>query len=175
VSIFKGDLVMSENFSSLAGVHEDLALLFFEHQKALLDRDHLKAALFLSEYEKEIQHHTGLEEEWLLPVYEERSEIRPGGDVANFVGEHSKILMVLRRLQEKLKKMRNTKDDINELIGLLDDEARFKELIRHHDEREERFLFPELDRVTSNAEKSRLLLKMEDRDGQKNKAVKVKK
>jgi hemerythrin-like domain-containing protein len=163
---------MNEKFSSLSEVHEDLSLLFFEHQKALLDRDHLKAALFLNQYEKEIQHHTGLEEEWLLPVYEERSEIRAGGDVVNFVGEHSKILMVLRRLQDKLVKNRSLKDATSELIDLLDDEARFKELIRHHDEREERFLFPELDRVTSDAEKSRLLLKMQDRNAQKNKVAK---
>jgi hemerythrin-like domain-containing protein len=166
---------MNEKFSSLSNVHEDLSLLFFEHQKALLDRDHLKAALFLNEYEKEIQHHTGLEEEWLLPVYEERSEIRPGGDVVNFVGEHSKILMVLRRLQDKLVRMRNLKDATNEIIGLLDDEARFKELIRHHDEREERFLFPELDRVTSDAEKRRLLSKMQNQNEQKTKVAKGRK
>jgi hemerythrin-like domain-containing protein len=166
---------MRENFSSLSEIHEDLALLFFEHQKALLDRDFLKAALFLKQYEKEIQHHTGLEEEWLLPLYEERSEIRPGGDVVNFVGEHSKILMILRRLQEKLAKMRSSKDGTSDLIGLLDDEARFKELIRHHDEREERFLFPELDKVTNDAEKSRLLLKMQDLDKPKIKAAKGKK
>ncbi len=166
---------MRENFLSLSEIHEDLALLFFEHQKALLDRDLLKAGLFLKQYEKEIQHHTGLEEEWLLPLYEERSEINPGGDVVNFVGEHSKILLVLRRLQEKLSKMRSSRDGTCDLISLLDDEARFKELIRHHDEREERFLFPELDRVTNDAEKSRLLLKMRDIDKPKIKVAKGKK
>ncbi|HTA75737.1 MAG TPA: hemerythrin domain-containing protein [bacterium] len=162
---------MNENFTSLAEVHEELALLFFEHQKALLDRDQNKAAVFLREYEKEIQHHTGLEEEWLLPIYEERVKARPGGDLVNFVGEHSKILMYLERLKEKLAKMKN-KDGVSDLISLLDDEARFKELIRHHDEREERFLFPELDKVTSQEEKINLLLKLQDKDEVKKQTAK---
>jgi len=165
---------MNENFTSLAEVHEELALLFFEHQKALLDRDQNRAALFLREYEKEIQHHTGLEEEWLLPIYEERVKAKPGGDAVNFVGEHSKILMYLQRLKDKLIKMRN-KDSVSDLINLLDDESRFKELIRHHDEREERFLFPELDKVTSQEEKTRLLLKLQDKEELKNQTVKGRK
>lgn len=165
---------MNEQFASLSEVHQELSQLFFEHQKALMNRDLGKAVLFLSQYERDIQHHTGLEEEWLMPVYEERSEIRPGGDVANFVGEHSKILMFLERLKEKLAKTKVAREVTVELISLLDDESRFKELIRHHDEREERFLFPELDRVTNDKEKNLILLKMSERAEQK-KLVKGKK
>ncbi len=158
---------MSENFSGLSKIHEDLVFLFFEHQKALLDRDISGALFLLRRYENEVQHHTGLEEEWLIPIYEERIEARPGGDASNFVGEHSKILIYLQRLKDKLVKLKDAREMTSELISLLDDEARFKELIRHHDEREERFLFPELDRVTSDGEKNSLLLKMRDRDGLK--------
>ena len=157
---------MRDNFSSLSKTHDDLVLLFFEHQKALLDRDILRASVLLNRYEKEIQHHTGLEEEWLIPLYEERIKARPGGDASNFVGEHSKILMYLQRLKDKLVKIKNLKEMTHELINLLDDEARFKDLILHHDEREERFLFPELDRVTTIDEKNRLLLKMQDTNHQ---------
>lgn len=154
---------MPEAFRDLKKIHADLNDLFFKHQEALIRFDIREARRLLKNYDLAIQHHTGLEEEWLMPVYEERVKTSPGGDLANFVGEHSKILMVLRRLEEKLARIDSPAETPREFIGLLDDEAHFKKLVGHHDEREEQFLFPELDRVTSDVEKKKLLVKMEGR------------
>jgi hemerythrin-like domain-containing protein len=154
---------MEKSFWDLCRIHENLTGLFFEHQKALLDGDIKKAKAYLRKYRLEIQDHAGLEEEWLIPLYEERAEIRPGGDVSNFIGEHSKILMFLNRLENNLNLLEEKEDYPKGLIALLDDEARYKELVRHHEEREERFLFAELERVVTETEKVKLLQKMESR------------
>jgi hemerythrin-like domain-containing protein len=154
---------MDKEIKDLREVHQRLEEMFYQHQQALLCFDFPAARKFLKEYDEAVQHHTGLEEEWLMPIYEERGRCGPGGDAANFVGEHSKILMFLRRLEEKLEKVKGLSASSREFIDLLDDETHFKQLVRHHDEREERFLFPELDRVTNEEEKKRLLAKMGSR------------
>ncbi len=46
--------------------------------------------------------------------------------------------------------------DPKDAIALLDDEAHFKKFMEHHSLREDRILYPELERMTSKKEKAAL-------------------
>jgi hemerythrin-like domain-containing protein len=136
---------------------------FFRHQEALVRFDIPAARDILKRYDKEIRRHILLEEEWLLPLYEVRVQGGPGGDVLEFTGEHSRILLFLVKLEDKLAKIKSPAESPREFINLLEDETHFKQMVIRHEEREEKFLFPELDRMTSENEKKDLLVKMGSR------------
>jgi hemerythrin-like domain-containing protein len=64
----------------------------------------------------------------------------------------------LRDSLERLERLNQTPLNLKrEIIELFDDEATFKNLMEHHDSREENILYPTLDRVTTAAEREQLL------------------
>ncbi len=145
------------SFSSLLKVHEHLDELFLLHQEALLQLDLALARERLLAYRRELQAHMQVEEELLLPVYERAGRIA-GGPPEFFLGEHRRMLEFLDRFQTALDGMKTEREPLTRrVIRLLDDEAAYKSLCDHHDQRERSIFFPTLDRVTSETERNELI------------------
>jgi len=53
-------------------------------------------------------------------------------------------------------KLSKAKDREQAVIFMLDSETTFKRLMVHHDNREHKFLYPQLDEVTSEAERAEI-------------------
>lgn len=143
-------------FQRLLEVHRALDELFFEHQAALLGLDFNRAQRRLAEYRSELVEHMRYEEEVLLPVYERAGAIS-GGPIELFIGEHRRMMEFIDRFSAAAEKLEDAPDALRGVIALLDDEAVFKNLCQHHDQRERNILFPALDRVTGESERADLI------------------
>lgn len=149
--------------SELLDLHTELEELFFEHQCKLLNRDFDRALIILEQYETALLKHIKDENENLIPIYAERGTIAKGGAVQMFLDEHEKLANHLVLFKEEVKNLSNEKEVEKKLIWLLEREAFFKKLCDHHDIRETNFLYPELDRITSDEEKLELLNRVTDK------------
>ena len=141
------------SFSDLLTLHEQLDERFLEHQRALI-RGELGTALSrLKTYESQMLAHIRDEEELLLPLYEARAEAPVGGSAEIFRNEHRKIRDYLELFRAEFARLVNATDRERAIIFLFDSETTFKRLLRHHDTRERKFLYPLLDQITSESEK----------------------
>ena len=144
-------------FSALLQVHEHLSELFWQHQEALvqLDLDTARERLLL--YRKELAAHIDVEERLLLPVYA-RAGVIPGGPPEFFIGEHERMMRFLDRFEIAIEGLFFEGEDLlRKVIALLDQEAAYKSLLQHHENRESNLFFPALDRVTTDSEREELI------------------
>lgn len=141
----------------LLALHTELDGMFFVHQAALLHSEFADAASLLERYETALLMHIRDEEEILLPVYRERAAMIQGGDVRLFLDEHYKMSEFIKLLKTEVSRLIGEPKPEAKLIWILDREAFYKRLCGHHDKREAEILYPELDRVTTDAEKTELL------------------
>jgi hypothetical protein len=142
-------------FGSLLEVHRALDALFAEHQEALLDRDTTTATQKLAAFDAGIREHIALEDR-LFPIYRRAGRI-PGGAVELYQAEHRKILDYVVRFRAAIEEMAGCIPDSQAIIRLMDEEARFKSLMEHHDLRGRNILYAVLDRVATPGEKLALL------------------
>jgi hemerythrin-like domain-containing protein len=145
------------SFDEVVSLHCELGEMFFEHQRALLNFDFQGALDCLAAYERALLEHMRVEEEELLPLYGERVEAERGGAARFFYLEHEKMRRLLTHFRTELPKLLGLPDPTRALLKLLDMEATYKHLVAHHDTREEKFLYPALERITSADERRRLL------------------
>lgn len=146
--------------SELLEIHNELEEKFFEHQRRLLRFEFDKALSLLEEYESALSAHIEDENTHLLPIYAERGNIEKGGAVQMFLDEHEKLINHLALFKEEIRGLPFVDDQDRRLIWLLEREAFYKKLCDHHDIRETRILYPELDRITTDPEKEDLLAKV---------------
>jgi len=147
----------NRSLSDLNQVHQELDDLFFRHQVAVLQCDGPKARDLLAAFERGSAVHMREENEILLPLYRERAASIRGGDTAVFLGEHDKMAEWLGRLKLRLARFPPAGPLPKDVLELLDDEAHFKKFLEHHTLREDRILYPELERVTTSSEKTGLM------------------
>lgn len=150
-------MILMENLSDLLSLHDDLDEMFFAHQSALLHFDFAAALSLLERYETALSTHIRDEEDVLMPIYKERASIIKGGGFQLFLDEHYKMSGFVKLLKEEIAKLVDEPEPEAKLIWILDRESFYKRLCGHHNKRETDFFFPELDRVTSGAEKAELL------------------
>ena len=144
--------------SELLDVHQDLERIFFRHQQKLLRFEFGAALSILEEYERALGKHIEDENTLLLPIYMARGDIQKGGAAQMFFDEHEKLLNHLALFREEISKLDPGAENVDEkLIWLIEREGFFKKLCDHHDIRETNFLYPELDRITTDEEKLELL------------------
>ncbi len=151
---------MSGGFSLAAFLetHERVRESFLRHQEALLDRDVEAARRHLERHASLLCFHIQEEEIGLLPVYAERAGGIEGGGVELFTAEHRKLESFLREFQEALSGMRPSDHGLRRrILDLLDRQALYKHLLHHHDLRERNVLYPTLERVTTVAERRKML------------------
>ncbi|PWT88544.1 MAG: hypothetical protein C5B55_12930 [Blastocatellia bacterium] len=144
----------------LLELHQDLDEIFLQHQRALLRLDTEAAMQRLEEYEIALTSHIADEEELVLPLYKERAQIRLGAAPEIFTNEHTKLRSYVELFKAEIPRLIETKDRERKTLWLLDSETTFKRLVVHHDVRERKFLYPELDKVTSQKEKDELFEKL---------------
>lgn len=145
------------SFLSILAIHEHLDELFLLHQEALLQLDLDLAAVRLQAFERELRTHIRVEEDLLLPVYQRAGRV-PGGPPEFFTGEHQRLLALLARAAATLEQLKLSCIDLHRgIIRLFDAEAVFKSLMEHHDQRERNILYPKLDQVTEEAERTIIL------------------
>jgi hemerythrin superfamily protein len=155
--VYEGEVPLS-SFQDVLALHRELDELFFQHQRALLDFDFRGARERLAEYESALLAHMRDEEGVLLPLYRERDpEPARGGRADFFLLEHAKMRRHLAHFREQLPRLAGLPEPSRALLKLLDQETTYKHLVEHHDTREERHLYPTLERVTSDAERAELL------------------
>ena len=154
--------VTQPSFVSLLEIHEHLNEMLLLHQEALLALDVGLALTKLEVFERELYDHIRVEEELLLPVYARAGRI-PGGALEFYTGEHKKLLEFLARFKARLEELREGVRDLKRgIIELFDEQARFKQLMQHHDMREQNILYPALDKVTGDEERRELLNRCRD-------------
>ncbi len=145
------------NLSELLDLHDDLEALFAEHQKKLLQLDFEGAYQKLEIYRSFLFKHIDDEETYLIPIYDTRGKIETAGKTKMFLDEHEKLRNHVELFLPETKSLQDERDPYEKLLWLIEREAFFKKLHDHHDIRETRFLYPELDRITDNDEKLKLL------------------
>jgi hemerythrin-like domain-containing protein len=148
------------SFLSLIVWHEKLNDLFLSHQEALLELDIEKAERRLMAFKQELLAHMEMEEQILLPIYQRAGRVT-GGPSEFFTGEHARMREFIERFEQMLAQLSICAENIKrEIIKLFDEEARFKQLVEHHDAREETILYPTLDKITGEQERIALLKKL---------------
>ena len=145
------------SFQDVLALHRELGEMFFRHQRALLDFNFRGALERLERYESALLEHMRDEEEVLLPLYAERATPERGGRADFFLLEHAKMRRHLTHFREQLPRLAELPEPSRALLKLLDQETTYKHLVEHHDLREERHLYPALERVTTEAEREELL------------------
>ena len=149
-----------QSFLHILDLHRGLDERFYEHQHALLHFDFRVALERLRCYESALLAHMRDEEELLLPLYRERAAPERGGATDFFLLEHQKMRRHLAHFAEQLPRLHGLSDPTRSVLKLLDQETTYKHLVEHHDTREEKFLYPALERHTSPEEKAGLLARL---------------
>jgi len=131
--------------------------MFFRHERALLDVNLRGAIERVRESEAALLAHSRQQEVLLIPLYAERAAVERGGRADFFLLEHEKMRRHLAHFREQLPRLEELPEPSRALIKLLDQQTTFKHIVEHHDEREERHLYPALERLTTEAEREELL------------------
>jgi len=131
--------------AAMMGVHERLDAMFAAQQRALLDRDFVRAGAWLDRYRAGLLLHMDDEEQHVLPLYAAR-----GGDDASdapvklFLGEHARMREFVARSVAAIAALQQQPDD-RALLALFDQQATYKNLLLHHDLRERNALYPRVE------------------------------
>ncbi len=130
--------------------HDRLDSLFREFQGAGRSRPEEAREKF-REFREGLLRHIGWEEEMLFPEFEERTGMRGAGPTAVMRMEHRQIQQFLERIQAALASGGPTGDLEEGLLALL----------KGHNEKEERVLYPGMDQVLGEDGAGELVRKME--------------
>jgi hemerythrin-like domain-containing protein len=125
----------------LEGEHKELRSLFSEHQVALVDSDFLKASVYLKIFARKLRRHIRLEEDRLLPAYASLKSAPREGSPEVFLSEHRKIRNFVGKLLRDCRGLKACRCSNRAIIDIIERESRFKSLLEHHQEREERILY----------------------------------
>jgi len=149
---------MDGPFQVLLDAHEGFEESLLEHQEAMVRGDLESARDLIAELQEELRVHIRHEEERLLPVLEERGGWGRIGEPRYYREEHEKIQLMVAALVEATNALDTTDPAMHRDVALLiGREQAFRSLLEHHDERERKGLFPDLERVTTPEEQALLL------------------
>ena len=153
----EADVQTLSTFAALAAAHVHLGEMFAAHQEALLRLDTLGALERLVDFTAELEAHMRVEEDVLLPFYaREPRERRWAPEV--FVGEHRRILRLLGRARSAVQGLAGDPRSLRRaVLAVLEREWLVKRLIEHHIEREERVLYPALDRMIEPLQRAEII------------------
>jgi iron-sulfur cluster repair protein YtfE (RIC family) len=137
-----------------AGLHEAFAL----HRDFVVGLEWARALEALERFERELRSHMAIEEQHILPLYEQRVGHVLGGDPQFFYLEHKNILRNLETAKDELRKLAaDPKAGRRQAHEFLDHEGMLLHLLEHHDLREKNVLYPKLDEALSPEERVAVL------------------
>ena len=136
-------------FQSLLDLHEDFADLLLSHQASLVRGDLAQARLEIESLATQIDAHARHEETKILPVLERAGGWSRIGDPRFYREEHAKLRAMLADLVARTRALDAGSPQVHRTIArLIGDEQAFRSLLEHHDDRERRALYPDLERLT---------------------------
>ena len=118
--------------------------LFLQHQEALLEQDWGKAQARYAAFHTLLKNHIELEDRVLLPLHQQLE--KPQWRSLVYTAEHDKVLEIAQIMAERIAapKPEDKGQRLRWIIKLIDDERSLKNLLEHHNEREEKGMLPEL-------------------------------
>lgn len=147
--------------SLVSRYHRHMDELILLHQEALLLQQTNLAERFLALFRAMISAHIDAENTWLLPRLDALAEAR--WPALLYRKEHDKILDMLTNVDAKMRLLegKTAQDYRRTVLALLDYERAFKNVVEHHEEREEMAMLRELDQHMDGAEVQQLALTLE--------------
>lgn len=132
--------------------HDRLDALFtsFQEQKR---QDFVKSKEAFAEFKLGLQRHIRWEEDILFPKWEENSGMAEGGPTQVMRTEHRLIGDCLEAIHHKVQEQSPDSDK---------DEQKLLELLKAHNMKEERILYPSIDQVISDEERAAMYYAMKD-------------
>jgi regulator of cell morphogenesis and NO signaling len=130
--------------------HDRLDELFKEFQR-LKRTDFRKAKESFREFKSGLQRHIIWEEEILFPLFEQKTGIVNGGPTEIMRKEHRLIGKFLEEIHEKVKQQNPDSDQ---------EEQQLLNTLFLHNQKEERILYPSIDRSLTDAELSGVFVTM---------------
>ena len=132
--------------------HDRLDELFKTFQK-LKRSDFLKADEAFKEFKFGLQRHIVWEEDVLFPLWEKETGMSEGGATSVMRAEHRQIGLHLEAIQRKVAEQNSDSDQ---------EEQALLNLLGSHNMKEERVLYPGIDRVTSAGERETVFQNMKN-------------
>lgn len=128
------------DLAQVAEDHAAIAELLKRHQEALVGFELSNALGELEEFARRLRRHIRLEEDILLPAYEALGPAPRGGKAEIFFDEHRKIEGKVADLLSSVRGLSAGSTPRSAVIALIEKEARLKEILNHHEQREEMFM-----------------------------------
>jgi iron-sulfur cluster repair protein YtfE (RIC family) len=135
--------------------HDRLDRLFQEFQR-LKHNDFLKAREMFSQFYAGLERHILWEEKILFRVFEEKGGHRPGGPTAVMRAEHTQIRGLLEVVHQRLLEGSPNTDK---------EEALLLSHLAMHNMKEEKILYPAIDRLITEDERDRIFRDMKNLGG----------
>ncbi|MGA6828809.1 hemerythrin domain-containing protein [Nitrospira sp. NS4] len=132
--------------------HDRLDELFKAFQQ-LKRSDFPKAKEAFKAFEAGLQRHIVWEEDLLFPLWEEKTGMTEGGPTFVMRGEHRLIGQQLEAIHDKV---------AGENLDSDEEEQMLVSLLRSHNMKEERVLYPSIDQVTSAEEREKVFRDMKN-------------
>lgn len=136
---------MKELPARILADHREMDELLLLHQEALIEQDLAAAQARYAAFLERLRAHIDVENRELLPRHEKLAQPRWRTPV--YALEHDKILALAGRIEARLQAPAPAPGQARRrwIIQLLDDERTLKNVMEHHEEREEKGLLPELE------------------------------
>ena len=124
--------------------HREMDELFLQHQEALLEQDWGKAQERYTAFHTLLLSHIALEDSVLVPLHQQLT--KPQWRTLVYTAEHDKVREIAQIMADRIAapKPEDKQQRLRWIIKLLDDERSLKNLLEHHNEREEKGMLPEL-------------------------------
>ena len=130
--------------------HREMDELFLQHQEALLEQDWAKAQARYAAFHTLLLSHIALEDSVLVPLHQQLT--KPQWRTLVYTAEHDKVREIAQIMADRIAapKPEDKQQRLRWIIKLLDDERSLKNLLEHHNEREEKGMLPELQAQAPN-------------------------
>ena len=124
--------------------HQEMDELFLQHQEALLEQDWVKAQVRYAAFHTLLLSHIALEDSVLVPLHQQLT--KPQWRTLVYTAEHDKVREIAQIMADRIAapKPEDKQQRLRWIIKLIDDERSLKNLLEHHNEREEKGMLPEL-------------------------------
>jgi hemerythrin-like domain-containing protein len=124
--------------------HAEMDALFLQHQEALIEQDLPRAQARYAAFHTLLKNHIALEDSQLAPLHQQLPS--PQWRTLVYTAEHEKILQVAQLMVERMAAPLPAEKSarLRHIIQLIDDQRSLKNLLEHHNEREEKGMLPEL-------------------------------
>ncbi|CAH0991392.1 hypothetical protein SIN8267_01496 [Sinobacterium norvegicum] len=136
------DLEESEVANIVAQYHRYIDRLLLLQQQALVARETELALGFMQLHRQMLSAHIEVEDQWLLSIATEQQQAWRW-PASLYLAEHKKITRFLTREEQRLQSLAQ-RPTATQVIALLDSQRSYKNLLEHHEEREEIALLKEI-------------------------------